>query len=63
MSKNRKTDFDSLYWELEAKFNPYPVQVSRAIVFSTALSEKYITPELYLEAKEYFQDLWNYAGD
>lgn len=45
------------------KYNPYPVQMSRADAFSKAKDDGLITDEEYKEAREIYGDLWFYTGD
>lgn len=56
-------DFNQMYWEFETKYNPYPVQMSRAEAFTHALNDGLIDEDTYRYAAEYFGKLWNYVGD
>lgn len=56
-------NFGKLYVEFERKFNPYPVQMSRAEAFGKALKEGLIDEQTYNEARKYFKNLWFYVGD
>ena len=56
-------DYSKMYDEFERKYNPYPVQMSRAEAFQHALNDGLITKEQYKEASEYFGNLWFYTGD
>lgn len=56
-------NFDQLYAEFERKYNPYPVQMSRAEAFSRALHDGLITNEQFNVARHYFGNLWHYVGD
>lgn len=51
------------YDEFEKKYNPYPVQMSRAEAFGKALRDGLITEEEYKQAREYAGKLWFYTGD
>lgn len=55
--------FNEMYWEFEKKYNPYPVQMSRAEAFGRALKDGLITEEEYNKARAYFKKLWLYVGD
>lgn len=44
MAKTRK-EWSELYNKLESKYNPYPVQMSRAEVFDKARTEGLITDD------------------
>lgn len=57
------TDFNKMYSEFEAKYNPYPVQMSREEAFRRALLDGLITKEVYDAARKYYKKLWNYVGD
>lgn len=64
MSEHIETkDFGKMYLEFERKYNPYPVQMSRAEAFSKALKDKLITEEDYKKAREHYGNLWFYTGD
>ena len=56
-------DYSEMYNEFERKYNPYPVQMSRAEAFRHALNDGLITKEQYKEAAQYFGNLWFYTGD
>jgi len=56
-------DFDKMYTEFEAKYNPYPVQMSRADAFGKALNDGLIDKDTYLAARKYYGNLWFYVGD
>ena len=58
-----RTNWNELYMKFERKYNPYPVQMSRAKAFGNALNDGLITEEEYKEAHNYFGDLWYYTGD
>lgn len=62
MTKTRK-EWSELYNKLESKYNPYPVQMSRAEVFDKARTEGLITDEEYCEVRSVYGSLWNYTGD
>lgn len=57
------TWFDKLYGEFEDKYNPYPIQMSRAEAFGRARSEGLIDEDTYRAAKKYYKKLWSYVGD
>ena len=59
----RTTKLDELYNKLESIYNPYPVQMSRAEAFGKAMNDGLITDEEYKEAREFYDNLWNYTGD
>ena len=56
-------DFNEMYWKFESKYNPYPIQMSRAQAFGMALDDGLIDEDTYRMAREYFGKLWNYVGD
>ena len=56
-------NFNEMYKIFEEKYNPYPVQMSRAAAFGKALDDGLITEEVYKEARKYFGNLWFYTGD
>lgn len=56
-------NFGRMYDEFEKKYNPYPVQMSRASAFTHALNDGLIDEETYERARKYFGSLWNYVGD
>ena len=58
-----RTDFNKMYNEFEAKYNPYPVQMSRADAFRHALDDGLIDEETYRAAHKYYGSLWFYVGD
>ena len=58
-----KKNFGKMYAEFDRKYNPYPVEMSRADAFSHALNDGLIDEETYKEAHEYYGNLWNYVGD
>ena len=55
--------FSEKYEEFERKYNPYPVQMSRAEAFERALDDGLIDQETYSAARKYYGDLWFYVGD
>ena len=62
--KIRETvDFRKIYWEMDRKYNPYPVQMTDAEAFGHALSDGIIDKETYIVARERSGRLWNYTGD
>ena len=54
---------DEMYLEFEEKYNPYPVQMSRAAAFENARKDGLITDQQYNMARWYFGKLWFYVGD
>lgn len=56
-------EWSELYNKFERKYNPYPVQMSRAEAFGNARRDGLITDEEYKEAREFYGNLWNYTGD
>lgn len=58
-----RKDYNKLYLEFEKKYNPYPVQMSRAEAFTRAKIDGLITEEEREEARKYFGELWHYVGD
>ena len=56
-------EIQDMYKEFERKYNPYPVQMSRADAFSHALKDGLIDEKGYKEAREYYGNLWFYVGD
>lgn len=58
-----RRDFNEMYNEFEGRYNPYPVQMSRAEAFRRALADGLITEEVYHQAYEYYGNLWFYTGD
>ena len=52
-----------LYKKFEDKYNPYPVQMSRAEAFRKAKNDGLITDEEYNEARKFYGNLWFYTGD
>jgi len=58
-----RKDFSKMYNEFERKYNPYPVQISRAEAFSKALQDGLIDEETYHQAHDYYGSLWFYVGD
>lgn len=56
-------DFNKMYAEFENKYNPYPVDMSRAEAFSKALNDELISEETYQAARKYYGPLWFYVGD
>lgn len=56
-------DFNEMYYKFEIKYNPYPVQMSRAEAFQHALDDGLISEDTYRMAHEYFGKLWFYTGD
>ena len=56
-------DFSEMYLNFEAKYNLYPVQMSRAEAFGHALDDGLIDKETYSTARKYFGKLWFYVGD
>lgn len=59
----KEKQWDDVYRWTERWYNHYPVQMSRAEVFSNLKEEGYITQEERTEAYNYFGSLWNYVGD
>ena len=59
----RTTNFTELYDKFEKKYNPYPVQMSRAEAFGKALSDGLIDKDTYYAAFKYYKKLWYYVGD
>lgn len=57
------SEYRDKYNEFEKKYNPYPVQMSRAEAFGKALRDGLITEEEYGQAREYAGNLWFYTGD
>ena len=57
------TNFYKLYDEFDKRYNPYPVQMSRAEAFGKALGEGLICKDVYDAAHEYYGNLWCYVGD
>ena len=57
------SEYSEKYREFERKYNPYPVQMSRAEAFSKALRDGLITEEEYRQARTYAGNLWFYTGD
>lgn len=55
--------FRKMYAEFEAKYNPYPVQMSRAEAFGNAYRDGLIDDETYKAAREHYGNLWFYVGD
>ena len=62
MAKTRM-EWNELYNKFERKYNPYPVQMSRAEAFRKAVDDGLITEEEYAEAREVYGNLWYYTGD
>ncbi len=60
---NGQPDFSKMYGQFEAKYNPYPVQMSRCDAFGHALRDGLITKEVYDQAHDFYGSLWNYVGD
>ncbi len=58
MAKARM-EWNELYNKLESKYNPYPVQMSRAEGFDKARTEGLITDEEYREVRSIYGSLWN----
>ena len=56
-------EWSELYEKFERKYNPYPVQMSRAEAFGKALNDGLITNDEYKEAREFYGTLWCYTGD
>ena len=61
--ENARKNWDDLYEKFERMYNPYPVQMSRAEAFRKARNDGLITDEEYIEAHEFYGNLWNYTGD
>jgi len=59
----RTTNFTELYNKFEEKYNPYPVQMSRAEAFGNALADGLIDEDTYHAAYKYYKKLWFYVGD
>ena len=55
--------FSEMYEEFEHKYNPYPVQMSRAEAFARALDDGLIDQETYSAARKYYGSLLFYVGD
>lgn len=55
--------FSEMYYEFENKYNPYPVQMSRADAFDHALKDGLIDEATYQAARKYYGNLWFYVGD
>ena len=60
---NKNKNFNKMYLEFESKYNPYPVQMSRAEAFGHALKDGLIDKKTYDKARDYYGDLWYYVGD
>lgn len=58
-----RKNFNEMYHEFENKYNPYPVQMSRAEAFGNARRDGLIDDETYKEAHDYYGSLWFYVGD
>lgn len=56
-------DFNAMYAEFDRKYNPYPVQISRAEAFRRAFDDGLIDEETFLAARKYYGNLWFYVGD
>lgn len=56
-------EIQDMYKEFERKYNPYPVQMSRADAFGNAYRDGLIDQETYKKAREYYGNLWFYVGD
>lgn len=56
-------DFHGMYREFERKYNPCPVQMSRAEAFGNAKADGLIDEETYKEARAFYGNLWFYVGD
>lgn len=56
-------DFDAMYTEFDRKYNPYPVQMSRAEAFGHAADDGLIDENIYQAARKYYGSLWFYVGD
>lgn len=60
---DKRINFNELYVKFESRYNPYPVQMSRAEAFGKALDEGLIDEETYKAAHQYYKNLWFYVGD
>ena len=58
-----KLNFDKMYIEYDRKYNPYPVQMSRADAFLHAFNDGLISEAVLTAARDYYGDLWFYVGD
>ena len=58
-----KKSYGEMYREFDKKYNPYPVQMSRAEAFGKALKDGLITEEDYKNARKHYGELWHYVGD
>jgi len=56
-------EYNEMYAEFERRYNPYPVQMSRADAFRRALNDGLIDEETYLAARRHYGNLWFYVGD
>ncbi len=56
-------DWSTVYNLAEGWYNPYPVQMSRAEVFTNLEKDGYITKEDRIDAYDYYGNLWFYVGD
>ena len=61
--KSNFPNFNEMYWTFERKYNPYPVQMSRAEAFEHALEDGLIDQETFSAAHKHFGSLWFYVGD
>lgn len=57
------TNFTDIYSKMDEKYNPYPVQMSRASAFRYALRDGLIDQDTYIAARRYYGKLWDYVGD
>lgn len=58
-----KTDFATIYNDMERKYHPYPTEMACSDAFGHALEDGIIDKETYNAAREYYGKLWNYVGD
>lgn len=56
-------DFNEMYSIFEAKYNPYPVQMSRCEAFTLALRDGLIDEDTWQMAARHYGELWHYVGD
>lgn len=57
------TNFSKIYDDMDAKYNKYPVMMSRSTAFTHALNDGIIDRDTYNAAYKYYGNLWNYVGD
>lgn len=61
--ENYKPNFNQMYWDFEKKYNNLPVDMSRSEAFSKAKADGLIDEKTFMEARQYFGNLWFYVGD